>query len=468
VGDWRRLATDPDLVETRAGDRDSASGAVLSPRIASRRARHERCSVIDIVAATRLLCVSSNERRTIGGRYELVRALGRGSMGEVWLAEHSTLRIPMAIKLLTRGPSGGSLEEAPTAMARFRFEAQVAARLSSKTRHIVQVIDHGEDNGVPYLVMELLNGVTLETHLVNEGRMAPASVSALVTQISRALKQAHGEGVLHRDLKPSNVFLTKDEDAEPLVKLFDFGIACMTRPRRCLTGFATVAGFMLGTPGYMSPEQARATFELDHHCDLWALATIAYEALTGDLPIEGCNMDDLLRNVCAGRIVPLRQRAPELPAGLERFFEKAFAEQKEDRFASAEEFATAFEEAAVPTRVEPVVRASRLRRRAPRLLTGVAALALVGLAMGGSARAVREPVSLAVVAAATAVAAVNPIETAGTTTTGPEVCAPETPGPSVPASVTTALAAPAIHPATTPGRTAPPAVRRVVDRSDTL
>jgi serine/threonine protein kinase len=285
--------------------------------------------------------------RVVAGKYELVRLLGRGSMGEVWAAHHKTLSEKLALKLLTPNPSPEEeLEDATTANARFRFEAQVAARLSRKTRHIVRVTDHGEEDGLAYLAMELLEGETLEGVLVRDRRLPLATVTKIVTQVARALACAHEEGVFHRDLKPANVFLTRDEEAKLLVKLLDFGIARAIHAHRAPSGFSTAKGLVFGTPSYMSPEQARASSKLDHRCDLWALSTIAYEALSGELPVLGADTDELLANLCAGRIVPLRQRSPDMPAALDAFFRRAFSEAVGARFQSASELAQAFARAA--------------------------------------------------------------------------------------------------------------------------
>jgi eukaryotic-like serine/threonine-protein kinase len=285
--------------------------------------------------------------RVVAGKYELVRLLGRGSMGEVWAAHHKTLSEKLALKLLTPNPSQEEeLEDATTANARFRFEAQVAARLSRKTRHIVRVTDHGEEDGLAYLAMELLEGETLEDVLVRDKRVPLATVTKVVTQVARALACAHEEGVFHRDLKPANVFLTRDEESKLLVKLLDFGIARAIHAHRAPSGFSTAKGLVFGTPSYMSPEQARASRNLDHRCDLWALSTIAYEALSGELPVSGAETDELLANLCAGRIVPLRQRSPDMPAALDAFFRRAFSEAVGARFQSASELAQAFARAA--------------------------------------------------------------------------------------------------------------------------
>jgi serine/threonine-protein kinase len=344
--------------------------------------------------------------RVVAGKYELVRLLGRGSMGEVWSAHHLTLGEHVAIKLLTQA-QGEALESTTAATARFQFEAQVAARLSRKTRHIVRVTDHGEEDGLAYLVMEQLEGETLEAVAEREQRVPAAMVTKIVTQVARALTQAHGEGVLHRDLKPANLFLTRDEEGKLLVKLLDFGIARAIHAHRAPSAFATAKGLVFGTPSYMSPEQAIASPRLDHRCDLWALATIAYEALSGALPVAGTDTDEILRNLCAGRTIPLHERRPDLSPALDAFFRRAFSGAIGGRFQSASDLAQAFARAAAvgdereaatePPDAEPTVRGGALetaprmdRRRRARvtvLATGLSLLALLGVAMAWRALA---------------------------------------------------------------------------------
>ncbi|MGO9838420.1 MAG: serine/threonine-protein kinase [Polyangiaceae bacterium] len=278
----------------------------------------------------------------IAGKYELMRPLGRGSMGEVWVARHRSLGEDVALKLLIDERRSGEVEDRATAVARFLLEAQVAAHLSTKTRHIVRVTDHAEEQGLAYLVMELLEGQTLEKWLMLHDRMPLGAVVNLVAQIARGLARAHGEGVVHRDLKPSNIFLAQDEDGKRLVKLLDFGIARALRVKRV---FATAPGVLYGTPGYVSPEQLGAS-GVDHRCDLWAVATVAYEALTGELPLPGTHSGELLRSLAAGRIVPIHERAPDLPRPLGAFFERAFAANIAERYPDAEGLALAFKCAA--------------------------------------------------------------------------------------------------------------------------
>lgn len=290
--------------------------------------------------------------RVIAGKYRLVRLLGRGSMGEVWVAHHQSLDEKVAVKILRASPADGELTEPPAvAAARFQQEAQLAARLSRKTRHIVRVTDHGEEDGLAYLVMELLEGETLETRLQRERKLPLPLLASIVSQIARALTQAHGEGVAHRDLKPANVFLTTDEDGGLVVKLLDFGIARAVHAHRVRSPVSTANGLVFGTPSYMSPEQARGSRKLDQRCDLWALATVAYEGASGAMPLDGEETDEIVQNLCAGRIVPLRTRDARLGSTLGGFFDRAFSEHVDARFQSATELAHALAAAVgVPVR----------------------------------------------------------------------------------------------------------------------
>jgi serine/threonine protein kinase len=267
-------------------------------------------------------------------------------MGEVWMATHLTLGERVAIKILAReDDEGGRVEDADTAAARFRFEAQVASRLSRGSPYIIRVTDHGEERGLAYLVMELLDGQSLETWLLRRGPVEPRLLAPLVHQVARALEHAHSQGVVHRDLKPANIFIIRGENGTPRVKLLDFGIARSVVPGREPSPFATASNVILGTPGYMSPEHAEGATPPDQNCDLWALATVAYEALTGELPLPGLHGEELIENLRARKLVPVRQRDETLPEALDGFFTRAFARRIEDRFKTASELAVAFERA---------------------------------------------------------------------------------------------------------------------------
>jgi serine/threonine protein kinase len=271
----------------------------------------------------------------IGGKYELERLLGKGSMGEVWRARHATLEDSYAVKLI-------DVRRVPDAAGRFQLEAHIAAKLSKKTRHIVSVTDHGEDDQLAYLVMQLLEGVSLEQHIDEAAPLPTSEVATIVTQVARALKHAHDEGFVHRDIKPANIFLTKDEDGRTVVKLLDFGIARSRTKVATRSPFATAKDTVVGTPSYMSPEQTLGIQAVDHRCDLWSLAVVAYEALSKELPFEGETLQEVLINIGIGREVPLRVRRDDLPDAVYRFFEKAFADELSERFASATDLATTF------------------------------------------------------------------------------------------------------------------------------
>jgi serine/threonine-protein kinase len=298
-------------------------------------------------------------RRIASGKYELLRKIGVGAMGEVWAAKHLSLDEEVAIKLVLRGVAH---EDGSTADGRFLVEARVARLLSRKTRHVVSVTDHGSDEDTAYLVMELLNGEPLDRRLTRSGPLALEKVVPVIKQVARALAVAHGEGIVHRDLKPGNVFLTLDEEGKALIKILDFGIAkVMSDPDdsddardslRPPIGVSvheakqkTLRGFLLGTPAFMSPEQARGK-KVDHRVDVWALSVITYHLLTGEYPFDGKDAEELFRRLVSVQAYPIADHRIDFPAAIGKLFEKAFAKRIEDRFASAEEFATALDVAA--------------------------------------------------------------------------------------------------------------------------
>ena len=440
--------------------------------------------------------------RVIAGKYRLVRLIGRGSMGEVWASHHQSLNEHVALKLLTPpGIGAEAVEAGAAAAARFRFEAQLAAKLSKKTRHIVRVTDHGEEDGLAYLVMELLEGETLDALLERERRVALPALSNIVGQVARALTQAHTEDVAHRDLKPANVFLTHDEDGRVLVKLLDFGIARAIHAHRMPSAFSTAKGLVFGTPSYMSPEQARASPKLDQRCDLWALATIAFEGATGEMPVDGKDTDELLRNLCAGRIIKAGQRQPDLGERLDPFFERALAEEIDDRFQSASELALAFARAVgapleravsspslpeLPLEDEAPVDLPGLRSPRRTALIATGAVIVTCAALGAAWHALTQPPEVAAAPAQTASAPSKPAPTASSPLAPPaETLAepavpvsalPQAPGrpggwssPPAPAPPTQGIGtAPIPIPAPAPPAPPPPAPSAKKDRSEVL
>jgi serine/threonine protein kinase len=273
------------------------------------------------------------ENQIIAGKYRIESIIGYGGMGSVWRARHVTLDMPVAIKFM-----------APQALAdaesRQRFDREARALAALRTPHIVQVIDFGLDGETPYIVMELLEGEDLSTRLSLRRRLPLEEVSRILAHVARALRRAHEAGITHRDLKPSNIFLARVDDEE-IIKVLDFGVAKLTQAGLLGDDGLTKAGTLLGSPGYMSPEQARGK-EVDFRSDLWALSVIVFRAVTGMKPFAGDSIAELVIKLCIDpRPIPTRV-APDLPPAVDRYFEKAFAANPEDRFQSAVEMASAF------------------------------------------------------------------------------------------------------------------------------
>ena len=266
----------------------------------------------------------------IAERFRLNSLLGRGGMGSVWHATHLGLDIPCAVKFI-EGPHAAM----PEAHARFGREAKAAAQLRSP--HVVQILDHGVWDGTPYMAMELLEGEDLGKRLARYGRMHPKDVCFIVAQVARALTKAHAAGIVHRDLKPDNVFLVRDDDRE-IAKVLDFGIAKATG---AIDGSNTKTGAMLGTPYYMSPEQAQGTKAVDHRSDVWSLGVIVYLALTGRLPFESEALGDLLMKIMVSPMPVPSHVAPDLPPAFDAWWAQAANRDPAHRFQSAKELSDA-------------------------------------------------------------------------------------------------------------------------------
>src|SRR5688500_18185180 len=254
----------------------------------------------------------------LAGKYRLISLLGRGGMGSVWRAERLGWQAPVAIKLMNLS----SNHDAQT-LIRFQREARLAASLRSI--HVVQVLDDGVDptTGAPFIVMELLEGETLAERLQRVKRLRPPVAAQVVSQIARALARAHDAGLIHRDLKPDNILIVRNDDEE-VIKVLDFGIAkWMAGPQNQAGG--TLAGQMLGTPAYMSPEHFANSSHIDHRADLWSLGVIAFECLTGVRPFQGETLVSLALNVCSGKF-PLASSLAEVPDGFDAWFERAVAQ----------------------------------------------------------------------------------------------------------------------------------------------
>jgi hypothetical protein len=270
------------------------------------------------------------EHAVIAGRFRLNHQIGRGGMGSVWHATHLGLDIPCAVKFIE-----GEYASVAEAQSRFEREAKAAATLRSP--HVVQILDHGVCEGTPYIAMELLEGEDLGKRLLKVGKLSPRDVHGIVTQVCRALSKAHGLAIVHRDLKPDNIFLVRDDDRE-IAKVLDFGIA--KRDQNSLQGSNTKTGAMLGTPYYMSPEQAQGTKSVDFRSDLWSLGVIVYQCVTGLLPFESEALGDLLMKIIVNPL-PVPSHVAEVPPGFDAWWARASARDPAARFQSAKDFADA-------------------------------------------------------------------------------------------------------------------------------
>jgi serine/threonine-protein kinase len=268
----------------------------------------------------------------VAGKYRVERILGRGAMGSVWYATHTSLGHAVAIKFIHP-------DLASSAQARRRFETEAKAAAKLKSRHVAQVYDHGvSETEQPYIVMEFLEGHSLESVIEARGALPPQEVMLIIEQAARALETAHRAGVVHRDLKPDNIMLATDPEAKPFgytVKLVDFGIAKMVSDQGGSIGGATHAGAVVGTPHYMAPEALTGSHPVGARSDVWSLGACAYKAIVGKVPFEGDAIGDIVIKVCVSPMpMPSAERGG-LPNGFDVWFATACHRDPNQRFASA-------------------------------------------------------------------------------------------------------------------------------------
>ena len=309
------------------------------------------------------------EAKTRLGPYEILSSLGAGGMGEVYKARDTRLGREVAVKVIS-----DRLGTDPSVLARFEREAKAVAALSHP--NILAIFDFGEAAGVTYAVMELLEGATLRETL-SGGPLPVSRATEIASQIARGLAAAHDKGIVHRDLKPENVFVTKDGR----IKVLDFGLAKLTNPEEAGQGsqvatgsLHTGAGSVLGTVGYMSPEQVRGT-RADARSDIFALGIVLSEMLSGHRPFERGSAMDTLAAILKEDPPPL----PEgLPQSLDRIVYRCLQKQPEDRFHSAHDLAHDLEMIHRDTASRsPVEIAVPGRRRPPAMLALAAAAVLI-------------------------------------------------------------------------------------------
>ena len=271
----------------------------------------------------------------IADKYLLDAVLGVGGMGVVFRARHLHLNGQVALKFLS-----AQFLNSPVAIGRFRREAQAAAKL--KNEHVVRVFDVGtHTNGLPYMVMEYLEGCDLGGLLEASGRLASDLVADLLIQTCSAVEDAHQQGIIHRDLKPSNLFCVRHADGTLTIKVVDFGISKVTDTSAAMEAGITVTGNVVGSPSYMSPEQMKTPNRIDHRSDLWSLGVVLYECLTGNLPFPASTYAEICLKVHQEAPLPASAHGVRLPAGLEAIINTCLAKEPANRYATAGELAAA-------------------------------------------------------------------------------------------------------------------------------
>jgi serine/threonine protein kinase len=269
---------------------------------------------------------------TLSGRYLVTRKVGQGGMGAVYEATHTLIGKRVAVKVLLE-----KYAQREAIVKRLKQEAQLASSIGNE--HIIDITDFGTtEDGRTFVVMEFLDGESLAECLARESKLSEQRILRIVQQAASALGAAHAKGIVHRDIKPENLFLLRRKEQD-FVKVVDFGISKSLRAtdEQEETQRLTQTGMVLGTPLYMSPEQARGDDELDHRVDLYALGVIMYEAATGRVPFSGNNYLSVISQVLNESPKPPREIRPELTDEFEAIVLKAMAKDRRDRYKTADE-----------------------------------------------------------------------------------------------------------------------------------
>jgi eukaryotic-like serine/threonine-protein kinase len=271
--------------------------------------------------------------KTLAKKYRVEALIGEGGMGKVYRARQLALDKPVVLKVLRQ-----SLLSDERTVARFQREAKAASRLNHPNS--ISILDFGQaEDGALFIAMEFVPGQDLHQILSRDWPLPEARVVRIVSQVLSALSDAHGAGVIHRDLKPENIMVEQRRNEADFVKVLDFGIAKITDASGDDGPALTRAGFVCGTPEYMSPEQARGA-QLDHRSDLYAVGVILYQLTTGLLPFESDSAVGFATKHLTEEPLPPSRRRPEarISAGLERLILRALSKNPDDRPSSAEAF----------------------------------------------------------------------------------------------------------------------------------
>jgi serine/threonine-protein kinase len=295
----------------------------------------------------------------IQSRYRLVRLLGAGASGFVWSAKNELIDRDVALKIMRP-----DVAEDAVALQRFFNEAKASGRVRSPS--IVEILDLGQaEDGSPFLVFELLEGEGLDEMLRREGIISAELSLELLVGVAKALEQAHAHGIIHRDLKPANLFITKSNAGTPIAKILDFGISKVFDTGHNFT--LTRTGTVVGSPAYMSPEQAAGREDIDGRADIWSLGVVMYEALTGTLPHQAANYNQLMVRILTQDTDPVQTRKTDLPPSVCAIVDATLKRERDERTSNAGVLANQMEAALREMRA---VRFRALGRRAADRGTG--------------------------------------------------------------------------------------------------
>ena len=310
-------------------------------------------------------------KEALGKHYELQELIGRGGFAEVFKVRDQWLKRDLALKAIRP-----DLVVSETLMARFRREAEAVANL--RHPHIVPIYDIGEADGIMYILMPLIKGESLKSLLIRDGRRPIQEARRILLEAAGALGSAHEAGIVHRDIKPENIML---EGKSRRVLVMDFGIAKVMDAAG--DGSLTSTGTIVGTPHYMSPEQASGDPHLDHRTDMYSLAVVGYHMLTGGVPFEGESTRAILFKQMMESPRSMRELVPEVPEGLMAAVSKGMAKEPADRYPDIEAFSAALEAAEIskPAPVAAAAPQARKPQRWPLMLAGAGVLAAVAVAV---------------------------------------------------------------------------------------
>jgi serine/threonine-protein kinase len=259
----------------------------------------------------------------IQSRYRLVRPLGSGASGAVWHARNELIDRDVALKIMRP-----DVAEDAVALQRFFNEAKASGRVRSPS--IVEILDLGQaEDGSPFLVFELLEGEGLDEKLRREGTIAPEPLLEMFVGVAKALELAHANGIIHRDLKPANIFIGKNPQGQPVAKILDFGISKVFDTGHNFT--LTRTGTVVGSPAYMSPEQAGGREDIDGRADIWSLGIVMYEALTGTLPHQAANYNALMVRILTQDSDPVMTRKTDLPPSVCAIVDACLKRERDER-----------------------------------------------------------------------------------------------------------------------------------------